>query len=310
MARAFTVRKVTSEYGLPLLGIMCEGINATTLAVAETQYTDANGDASFIALPDAGTVVHIKIYKAPFTVEWREDIFLEASPISADHGSLTGLGDDDHTQYVLESLYDADSVVTATTNDIPVVTTMAEQTVLGRLTGGHPDDVAIGIADNNILQVDQADLADNDFLKATASGVEGRSYSELRSDINVADGADVTGSNAPKAHTASHAVSGTDTIFPADPNADKYLMWDDDPGALVWGTPAGGGGDVATDAIWDAKGDLAVGTGANTASKLTVGANDLVLMAASGEATGLKWGSPAGGVSEATVIMWSIVFGG
>lgn len=33
----------------------------------------------------------------------------------------------------------------------------------------------------------------------------------------------------------------------------------------------GGGGDVATDAIWDAAGELAVGTGANTAHKLAAG---------------------------------------
>lgn len=52
---------------------------------------------------------------------------------------------------------------------------------------------------------------------------------------------------------------------------------------------AGGSGDVATDAIFDAKGDLPVGTGANTAAKLTAGANDTILMADSGEATGLKW---------------------
>ena len=57
---------------------------------------------------------------------------------------------------------------------------------------------------------------------------------------------------------------------------------------------ASGAGDVATDAIWDAKGDLAVGTGANTAAKLTVGSNGKVLMAASGEATGLKWETVAG----------------
>ena len=57
---------------------------------------------------------------------------------------------------------------------------------------------------------------------------------------------------------------------------------------------AGGGGDVATDAIWDAKGDLAVGTGADTAAKLTVGANGTYLKAASGEATGLIWDTPAG----------------
>ena len=29
--------------------------------------------------------------------------------------------------------------------------------------------------------------------------------------------------------------------FPADPDADKYLMWDDDPGELVWSSPTGGG---------------------------------------------------------------------
>jgi len=50
-----------------------------------------------------------------------------------------------------------------------------------------------------------------------------------------------------------------------------------------------GGGDVATDPIWDAKGDLAGGTGPNTAVKLTVGADGLFLKAASGEATGLIW---------------------
>jgi len=64
-------------------------------------------------------------------------------------------------------------------------------------------------------------------------------------------------------------------------------------GAVAWAAPAAGGGDVATDAIWDAKGDLAGGTGANTAAKLTVGANDTMLMAASGEATGLKWANKA-----------------
>lgn len=50
-----------------------------------------------------------------------------------------------------------------------------------------------------------------------------------------------------------------------------------------------GGGSVATDAIWDAKGDLAGGTGANAASRLAVGANDTILMADSAQATGLKW---------------------
>lgn len=88
--------------------------------------------------------------------------------------------------------------------------------------------------------------------------------------------------------------------LPADPNADRYLMWDDDPGELVWS--AGAGGSVASDVIWDAKGDLAAGTGADTASKLTVGANDTILMADSGEATGLKWVASAAAAEVSVVV--------
>lgn len=55
--------------------------------------------------------------------------------------------------------------------------------------------------------------------------------------------------------------------------------------------PSGSGVSVATDTIWDAKGDLAVGTGADTAQKLAVGVNDYVLTADSTTATGTKWAS-------------------
>lgn len=62
----------------------------------------------------------------------------------------------------------------------------------------------------------------------------------------------------------------------------------------TWATPSGGGGgSVATDTIFDAKGDLAVGTGADTAAKLTVGGNGKFLVADSAETTGLKWISNA-----------------
>jgi len=48
-------------------------------------------------------------------------------------------------------------------------------------------------------------------------------------------------------------------------------------------------GAVSSDTIWDAKGDLAVGTGADTAAKLTVGTNSYALHADSSQSTGLKW---------------------
>lgn len=57
----------------------------------------------------------------------------------------------------------------------------------------------------------------------------------------------------------------------------------------TFATPAGGG-DVATDPIWDAKGDLAVGTGANTAIRLVVGTDGKQIYADADESTGLRWG--------------------
>lgn len=48
-------------------------------------------------------------------------------------------------------------------------------------------------------------------------------------------------------------------------------------------------GSVATDAIWDAKGDLAVATGANTAVKQTVGSNGQILIANSAVTNGIQW---------------------
>ena len=60
-----------------------------------------------------------------------------------------------------------------------------------------------------------------------------------------------------------------------------------DGGATALHSHAGGG--VATDTIWDAKGDLAVGTGADTAARLAVGANGTIPIADSATATGLKY---------------------
>jgi len=47
-------------------------------------------------------------------------------------------------------------------------------------------------------------------------------------------------------HASDHAVGGADTVFPADPGADRYLMWDDDPGELVWAEGGGGGATTFT----------------------------------------------------------------
>ncbi len=73
-------------------------------------------------------------------------------------------------------------------------------------------------------------------------------------------------------------VVGTDHLL--------YLL--DDSG--VKHAVGGASGAVATDAIWDAAGDLAVGSGANTAAKLTKGSDGTVLTVTAGA---VGWAAPA-----------------
>jgi hypothetical protein len=89
-------------------------------------------------------------------------------------------------------------------------------------------------------------------------------------------------------------------------NTDMDFTWVTDAAGDITGVTAGtgisGGGTSGTVTVTnsmataiDAKGDLIGGTGADTFSRLAVGANGTVLTADSAEATGLKWAAAGGG---------------
>ena len=104
-------------------------------------------------------------------------------------------------------------------------------------------------------------------------------------------------------------------------NADNVTA---DIAGITAGTGITGGGTSGTVTItnsmataFDTKGDLIGATGADTFSKLAVGANGTVLTAASGQATGLEWATPSSGsmtviasgsfAADASVVLSSIV---
>jgi len=56
-----------------------------------------------------------------------------STSVVTDHGNLAGLSDDDHTQYLLKSTYDANSILYATTDNTPVALVVAANNLIGRV---------------------------------------------------------------------------------------------------------------------------------------------------------------------------------
>jgi len=66
---------------------------------------------------------------------------------------------------------------------VPSAVAIAEQNVVGRLTGGNIAGISIGIADNNLVQIDSVDVGSGEYVRWTANGVEGRTVAELSLEI-------------------------------------------------------------------------------------------------------------------------------
>ena len=136
----------------------------------------------------------------------------------------------------------------------------------------------IGIADNNLLEVDHATAADNDYAKFTASGLEGRSYAEVLGDLSAQataafdlNGQDLTNGGvlflteqaAAEAHVAGKGQYWVKTATPNEPwfDNDVGTEFSLDNRFIDRGDPATSDyevGDLTTDGNWN---DLDLGSG-------------------------------------------------
>ena len=110
--------------------------------------------------------------------------------------------------------------------------------------GGSSNVIQVGISQAQTIGVPTLTIqnhvsvvTDISQLQTVGTTVPTSDYVLTVEDIEQVQYFDIPPQTYPLPHAPSHAVSAADTIFPADPNADKYLMWDDVPGVLVWGTP-------------------------------------------------------------------------
>jgi hypothetical protein len=79
----------------------------------------------------------------------------------------------------------SDPLDAAAAGEIVGVAAAAEGSAHSLARSDHTHQIQHSIADNHIITIDDTDAADNDYAKFTADGLEGRDYSEVRSDLEL-----------------------------------------------------------------------------------------------------------------------------
>jgi len=168
---------------------------------------------------------------------------------------------------------------------------------------GGSGDITFGIADTNAVKIDHASVADDDYAKFTANGLEGRSASELKGDLSLVKG-DVGLGNVENTALSTWAGSnnittlGTlsgnlvfegssandyeTTISITDPTADRTITVPNASGTIALGQTVATTSDV-TFADLTVTGDLIVSGSQTTKMSETVLIEDNIIVLNSNE---------------------------
>lgn len=154
---------------------------------AWTRATDWNANNDVIAgmlVVDSGTPnVYMVTFAGDFTLDTTEPSF-----------AIADIDPDAILTLINKIIVVANNTITTAANGNLISTELnAALAELQTDIDGRLSEQTIGIADDNLVEIDHASVADNDYAKFTANGVEGRNYAEVLSDIG---GASLTAANA------------------------------------------------------------------------------------------------------------------
>ena len=263
--------EILQNTGNPIAGIHLLHVEATDPDVIEAHFTHSGDNASH----------QLVTYQLDRSTPTDNDNFYQSFYFNHD-GSITSQGEKEFARItatatdVSENTEDAKlgfSVINAgtLTNSANVIgdgmsmTAIRPDTVSGGLTIKSNDGTSIatfgagGASSTSVMFANGLNLSGTlalgtnsitmtGSLATTGARVTKGWFTDLEStNMPTVGGTSLSSTFAGITHASQHAVSGSDTIFPADPGSDKFLKWDDDPGVLVWSDTTSSGATTALD---------------------------------------------------------------